>query len=273
MSKLFGSIDTEVWRDIRGYEGKYQVSSLGRVRSLNRVSSDCNNVQKHLVGKIKTPSESNGYLSLSLYSGKNQYQNFLVHRLVADAFVDNPDPETRTQVNHIDGNTKNNTASNLEWVTPSENIQHAHRRGLFDDAKSKRDYYRMGKLSALQRQRAVVCAETGDVYPSLKSAAEHLNITVYAVLDSCKDGRPHRGYTFRYCDELNVSEDGTFIVPDDPIKQRKHLACPVYCVELDRTFDSRSAAAKFLGISDSSVRDSIRDGKQHCGYTFRNVLS
>lgn len=271
MAKLFECLDDEIWSDIKGYEGKYQVSNRGRVRSLDRISTDKNRVDKHIKGQIKNPSESNGYYSLSLYSGNDVYKNFLVHRLVAEAFVANPDPVSQTQVNHIDGNTRNNNATNLEWVTPSENIQHAHTSGLFKESTLGRDYKKMGVLSGKKRQRAVMCIDTGEVYPSLKIAAERLSITVYAVWDSCKDGRPHCGYTFRYCDELATADDGSFIVPDDPVKQKKHIACPVYCVELDRVFSSRLDAARSLGISDSSVRDSIRDGRSHCGYTFKNV--
>lgn len=263
--------DSEVWRDVKGYEGLYQVSNRGRIRSLDRISIDKNSFPKNLKGRLKTPSESNGYYSLPLYSGRDNYRNFLVHRLVAEAFVENPDPSTKTQVNHIDGNTRNNNASNLEWVTPSENIQHAHKLGLFDKEGATRNYKKMGELSGLKRRRSVLCLDTGIVYPSLKDAAADLKITIDAVFASCQDGRPHRGFTFRYCDSLKVDKSGNFIVPDDPIKQSKHLSSPVFCVELNKVFKSRMEAARCLGISDSSVRDSIRDGRSHCGYTFRNV--
>ena len=111
---------SEVWKDIEGYEGKYQVSNLGRVKSL---SFSHTNQEKVLKG---TPSNW-GYLKVELYSnGKGKI--FYIHRLVANAFI--PNPETKSQVNHIDGNKTNNVASNLEWCSPGENQSHAIKHGL-----------------------------------------------------------------------------------------------------------------------------------------------
>ncbi len=103
----------EIWKDIEGYEGLYKVSSDGRVMSFYRG-------EKPLF-PLRTTS---GYLMV--YLTKNRKAKYkAVHRLVASAFV--PNPHQKTQVNHIDGNKHNNCANNLEWVTPSENVLHAHR--------------------------------------------------------------------------------------------------------------------------------------------------
>lgn len=97
----------EEWKDITGYEGIYQVSSLGRVKSL---------VRKKILPVHNT---SNGYFQVHLYrDGKAKYA--YVHRLVADAFCDHGN-QSQIEVNHIDGNRKNNIAVNLEWCTRSEN--------------------------------------------------------------------------------------------------------------------------------------------------------
>lgn len=112
----------EVWKDIKGYGGYYRISNLGRVMSLKRGNEYLR----------KLTPDKDGYLKVSLSKGKKEINNF-VHRLVASAFI--PNDMDLPQVNHIDGNKTNNHATNLEWVTSSENNLHAHKVGL---SKSKR---------------------------------------------------------------------------------------------------------------------------------------
>lgn len=114
----------EQWKEIIGYETMYEVSNLGNVRSIERVT---NNGKKRK-GKILKPSmTTNGYLTARLCKdGKSVAHS--IHRLVAIHFVSNPDG--KPYVNHKDGVKINNLSENLEWSTPSENIQHANRTGL-----------------------------------------------------------------------------------------------------------------------------------------------
>lgn len=106
----------EVWKDIEGYEGLYQVSNLGRIKSLCR--EGC------FLGVFYNRK---GYARCRLYKdGKGR--NFRVHRLVAMTFI--PNPDNKPEVNHIDGNKRNNCVTNLEWVTSSENHVHAYVTGL-----------------------------------------------------------------------------------------------------------------------------------------------
>ncbi len=114
-------MDKEIWKDIDGYESVYQISNLGRVRSLR----DCNQKPRE---KILSPYKShNGYLQINLVR-REKKSTFKLHRLVAQAFI--PNPENKPEVNHIDGNKSNNHISNLEWCTHSENMQHAVKSGL-----------------------------------------------------------------------------------------------------------------------------------------------
>ena len=115
----------EIWKDIVGYEGLYQVSSLGNIRSL---SFGARNYRKSNIVKLLKQSPTNcGYFKVQLYcEGKSKMM--YVHRIVATAFI--PNPERKPQVNHIDGNKSNNVASNLEWVSQSENHIHAIAHGL-----------------------------------------------------------------------------------------------------------------------------------------------
>lgn len=107
----------ELWKPlpIEGYADRYEVSNCGRVRnSLSQVG-------------LKPGTQSSGYLTVSLHP--RPQRSFLVHRLVALAFLPKPVSERR-QVNHIDGNKRNNVMTNLEWVTPVENNRHAIKTGL-----------------------------------------------------------------------------------------------------------------------------------------------
>lgn len=118
----------EVWKDIEGYEGLYQVSNLGRVKSLERIVCQGKQGQRIIPEKIrKSKHTADGYLEMALC--KDCKRKFIrTHRLVAFAFCENP--QNKTEVNHIDGNKLNNRADNLEWVTSSENQIHAYKIGL-----------------------------------------------------------------------------------------------------------------------------------------------
>ena len=109
----------EEWRDVKGYEGIYQVSSYGRVRTLAHVMMRSNGIPKTVKGRILNPSVRNGYFFLGLHhEGKAKY--LFVHQLVAMHFVDGY--KDGLVVNHIDENKQNNHYTNLEWVTIGYNV-------------------------------------------------------------------------------------------------------------------------------------------------------
>ena len=100
----------EIYKDIEGYEGKYQITSWGRVYSVDK--------EKFL----RQEETEKGYLRVDLFDESGKRKHHKVHRLVAVAFI--PNPENKPQVNHKDGNKKNNSITNLEWVTDEENKEH-----------------------------------------------------------------------------------------------------------------------------------------------------
>lgn len=113
--------NTEVWKDIPGFEGRYQASNLGRIRSIQ------DNHGKYKEQIRSTWISNKGYKYVQLFI-KDKRHNVSVHHAVASAFL--PNPDAKPTVNHIDGNKQNNFVGNLEWATYSENHIHAYTTGL-----------------------------------------------------------------------------------------------------------------------------------------------
>lgn len=116
----------EQWRDIIGYEGLYQISNFGRVKSLKYHRSDKERI-------LKPKKEKNGYLQINLYKDE-KLKTMFIHRLVANAFIPNEDI-FKTQINHKDENKENNNVNNLEFSTPKENSNYGTRNERMAKAK------------------------------------------------------------------------------------------------------------------------------------------
>lgn len=135
----------EVWKDIEGYEGKYQVSTLGRVR----------NARTDKIRKLQ-PNKKDGYIYLTLCRSKIDQKKVKVHRLSAFAFIENP--LNKPFVDHIDGNKHNNNVENLRWVTFQENITAAWETGLYH---MKNEMHPHAKLKNVEVVRIRELLKTG----------------------------------------------------------------------------------------------------------------
>lgn len=125
----------EVFKDIAGYEGIYQISNLGDVKSLERtclVRRKSNSIRLIKERILKPSKNPGGYLQVMLYSNNGATHSkgnwHLLHRLIAIAFI--PNPKNKREVNHVNGTKADNRLENLEWATPKENSQHAYDIGL-----------------------------------------------------------------------------------------------------------------------------------------------
>lgn len=129
----------EIWKDIECYEGIYQISNLGNVKSLPRLVKNKNGYRKVQGGLLKTCLNSKGYVIVPLTT-KQKSKFYFVHRLIANAFI--PNHENKPYINHKDCNQKNNNIENLEWCTQKENVNHAIKNGRYENvfrvAKTKR---------------------------------------------------------------------------------------------------------------------------------------
>lgn len=183
----------EIWKDIPGYESIYQVSNFGNVKSLQSGNH-------HSKIKILTPICADGrYLRVTLYKQKKP-KYFPVHRLVAMAFI--PNPENKPQVNHINGNKKDNRVENLEWCTSSENNLHAYKSGI--NKGSKPWLGKTGFQNATSIPVNQIDLSTGSVLATFGSMEEAGRLTGCspAKIGKCCKGvfSQTHGYGWKYAD-------------------------------------------------------------------------
>ena len=167
----------EIWKDIKGYEGKYEISNFGRVKSHVKIGTPT---------YYKTPILSTpGYYTVCLSKDGKVSRSVGIHRLVAEAFVENTD-KTKTEVNHKDGDKLNNYYENLEWVTRKENNEHAIKSGLRTYVKPIEQYTLDGELVNIFTSSA----EAGNFLGKGKRTNTH-------ILNCCK-GKISTAYGYKW---------------------------------------------------------------------------
>lgn len=170
--------DLEIWKDVKDYEGLYQVSNLGNVKSLDRIVETKNRKNYLRKGKVQKKSvNSFGYETVG-FTVDSKTKIYRVHRLVALSFIENP--ENKPQINHIDGNKTNNNVNNLEWCTSSENQIHSVSTGLSNPSYPVLKGSKNGR-SLLKEEQVV---EIRNKYIPYKYSAKKLALE-YNVSESC----------------------------------------------------------------------------------------
>lgn len=182
----------EIWKDIPGYEGKYQISNFGNVMSLHFKRSPTN---KKLLKQ--TPDGKYGYLKVMLRDNGND-KMCTVHRLVAEAFI--PNPNNKPNVNHLDTNPKNNRVDNLEWCTQKENIQYGYDFGNIQPTKPMQG--KTGNKNPLSKPVLKIDTSTHSVieeFSAINEAARKTGLPSSRICDCCKGRiKTSGGFIWRY---------------------------------------------------------------------------
>lgn len=238
----------EKWKAISGFEGYYEVSNLGRVKGVSRKVKG----NKFIPSKLLQPVGSR-YKSVSLWRNNKGY-NRLVHRLVAEAFI--PNPDNLPEVNHKDLDITNNCVSNLEWVTASAN----HNHGV--DHKPKGKPYR----------RQVKCLETNQIFPSISAAGRSVDADATQIVESIEAQRCCKGKTFVYLDNLPSDIDSYLKIAHEKY-QNFHFrpsmknSRKVRCIETNQEFDSIASAARFYKCDTATISLRIKEHRTVEGST------
>jgi hypothetical protein len=185
-----GDMEGEVWKDIKGYEGLYQVSNMGRVKSLEKKCKCCGGGVRTIRCKIlKQTPYSNGYLMLSL-SKENEIKKFMVHRLVAIMFIENT--ENKPTVDHKNTIITDNRVDNLRWATQKENLSNEITRKRFKEIQSETGRKNV-KFAQKSHEKKVKCVNTGEVFESLTKAGKHYGINSDGISSCCKGKKDYFG--------------------------------------------------------------------------------
>ena len=180
----------EIWKDVQGYEGLYQVSNFGRVKSLGR------NIKKPLtkIGYVwqserilKGRKDTKGYLRVVLYKDQTP-KGFKVHRLVAVAFI--PNPENKPEVDHINRDKIDNSVNNLRWVSHKENMNNSLTIAfLFSVAKAGKNH---------PRARAIRNIDTKEIFDTIEQASKRYSISHSAIIYAIKNNGRSAGFKWEY---------------------------------------------------------------------------
>lgn len=182
----------EIWKDVKGYEGLYQVSNLGRVKSLTG-----NKKNYGIYGKILKGINNRNYLRVSL-SKNGKPKIISIHRLVAETFI--PNPNNYPYINHKDENPSNNCVDNLEWCTPDYNTNYGSRNKKIS-TKLTNNY----KMSI-----KIKCLETDKIFLSLNDCSRQMNLklsNIWAQLNNKNRTKSVKGYHFKYMSEEEVIDE------------------------------------------------------------------
>lgn len=165
------NLSNEIWKNIEGFRGVYEVSNLGRVRSKDHFVKLRGNHQRIQYGRVlKNNLNAKGYFCVTLVFENQKSLTSRINRLVAMAFI--PNPENKPMVNHINGIKTDNRVENLEWCTAKENVNHAIKTGLLNPIFSNASRNAENKTSSVR----IIDDNSGKIYESIREASISLHV-------------------------------------------------------------------------------------------------
>lgn len=250
--------NNEIWKDIPEFEGYYQISTFGRCQSLGRTITQKNGIVKYINGKVKSAiSHNSGYLQYSI-SKDGIVKKFLAHRLVALAFI--PNPDNKETVNHKNGDKEDNNKSNLEWSDYSENNSHSY--NVLNNVGGSKN--QLGNKGIKHHLAIQICQLDLDgkliyEYESLREIDLETNFSRHHVSKCCKgEIQSYDGYKWEFKNNKH--------------KDPNYAKTKIRQLDLDGNtideFDSYAEAQKISGVNKRGIRAVIK-GEQKIARGFK----
>lgn len=258
--------NNETWRDIPEYNGRYQASNSGRVRSTDKVVLKSNGTSELYKGKILKPfASTGGYLYVTIAKEQNKFYPVRLHRIIAKTFI--PNPYGFSQINHINEDKTDNRVENLEWCTGKYNMNYGHR---------------IDKFSSSMRNNPSLSKEVNQYdldgnylrsFLSAAKAARSLNLNNIAAgrIGQCcrhlfKKGNSAYGYLWEFSTNDNKGRN----IP------KLQIGIPIYQYTLDNRFikkwDNIKTAAQTLGLCEGNIIRACKYNRTCGGYRWSKSI-